>query len=250
MRTRRATRWTLVLSLAMGAVMAFAPAAQAKGDMVPTSASVVITGPGLAAPITKAWRGSCFMLAQSACSKDRAFHRESQGFPPNLGQVTGLFWTLATRSNFLSQVGGTAGSYRAPGTAADLGPKYHATWTVTMDGATHSVEQDLYPYGPPVLAGLPRVPWSYTAKGQSMAGSDVSWGWTPMLATYFDQLVALGLPATAPPMQPAEPPAHAPAATPAPPLAAWPFALGIVLLLGALVLAAATGRPRRHAQTA
>jgi hypothetical protein len=248
----------------MGAVMAFAPAAQAKGDMVPTSGLVVITGPGLAAPIARSWRGSCFMFLQGTCSKDRGYHRESQGFPPNLGQVSGPFWSLATQSNFLSQVGGHVGSFNAPAGAAELGPKYLVTWTVTMANTTHTVVQDLYPYGPAVVAGLPRVPWSYTAKGQSLAGSDVSWGWMPTLSTYLDELVALGLPATAPPMppiappahpaqapaQPAQAPGHAPAARHAPPTAAWPVALGVGLLLAALIVAAKAGRPRTRVQAA
>ena len=40
----------------------------AKGDLQATTARLAITGPGLAAPIVLTWRGSCFMLAQFACS--------------------------------------------------------------------------------------------------------------------------------------------------------------------------------------
>ena len=171
MRTRRTRRWTVVLIGAIGSVMLFAPAAQAKGDMVTTSASVVITGPGLSKPIELRWRGSCFAFAQFACSKRIGSHPEAEGFPKDLGQVGGPFWSFATQSNFLSMVSGASGSFRAPADAIGLGPKYHVTWTLLMSGpVAETVQQDLYPYGPSVLSGLPTVPWTFTPGGPDARG--------------------------------------------------------------------------------
>ncbi len=222
--------------------------------MVPTSARLVITGPGLSEPITEGWQGSCFALQRFACSNQPGFHPEMRGFPSDLGRVHGALWTLALDSNFLSLTGGVSGTPHAPAPLASLGPKYHVTWVVTKGGATETIEQDLYPYGPPLAAGLPGVPWIHTGAGQTAFGEPLGPGWMPTPPYFLDDLAAYGMPTTPPGVQHASSPVQAPPAHPQPvdgrSLPGWAIALGAGLLLALVVAGAAAGRPRRGLRTA
>jgi hypothetical protein len=251
MRGRRTARMAMLVALAVAVAIVPATAALAKGDMRRASGQLSIVGPGMSKPIDKGWKGSCFAFAQSACSSKAGFHSEMAGFPRDIGQVKGAFWTLGVDSNFLVQVGGHH-MMTFPPKGQSLGPKYEMTWILTLGSETATIHQDLYPYGPGLLKGLPGVPWIYTPEHQMVFGNMVLQGWMPTLPNFLQDLVAQGIPATAPPA-PAPPPAPAAPAPPAPvaPVAStpsfpvWPVALGIALLAGLVALGAAVGRPRR-----
>jgi hypothetical protein len=259
--TIRAVRFASVLAMALAAAVVLpVHAAFAKGDLQPTSIALAITGPGLDRPISASWRGSCFMLQQFACSKHVGYRRESQGFPGDLGTVSGSLWTLANDSNFLAQTGGSAGAYRAP--AGDLGPTYVMRWTVTIAGDTEVIDQTLYPWGPAPLAGLPPVPWVYTPPGHSIFELAIGSGWMPATSALSRDLISKGLPATAPAL-PAHRPPPASAAAAANPSAvalptaaaehsmdAWAVAVGVVLLTALLGAGVTFGRPGRRTQPA
>jgi hypothetical protein len=254
MRVARLTRWTAVLAAALAALVLSPTAAFAKGDMAPTSMSVVITGPGLDKPISASWKGSCFVIQQFACSNASGFHRERQGFPSDLGQVSGLLWTLGNDSNFLAEVSGTSGSYRAP--SGSLGPKYEMRWTLSLPGRTETIVQSVYPWGPSPLVGLPKQPWVYTEAGETPFGEQVEAGWMPATPILLRHLVQHGLPAVAPQAiasarpVPADPPAAAapvPAAGGSP---AWPLVAGAAMLLVLVAAGVLVGRPRRRIQPA
>src|SRR5262245_44845901 len=113
MRTKRmirAARCAAAAVLVLMLVTIPVTAAFAKGDLQPTSIALYITGPGIDRPISASWTGSCFVLQQFACSKHTEYRRESQGFPSDLGTVSGPLWTLANDSNFLAQATGSAGA--------------------------------------------------------------------------------------------------------------------------------------------
>ncbi len=254
----RAARIGAALAVALSVEVRVAPAAFAKGDLRPTSIAVTITGPGLERPISASWQGSCFLLQRFACSRRVEFRRESQGFPGDLGSVSGAVWTLANDSNFLAQATGSAGGYRAP--RGDLGPKYAMRWTVAVAGRAQVIEQALYPWGPGPLKSLPSVPWVYTPPGYGVLGAEVGSGWMPATSVFFQDLVRGGVPATEPavasqrpiPASPAGDPPAAPIPAPAPGQAtgAWAVALGATLLMGLLGVALALGRTGRRVQSA
>jgi hypothetical protein len=254
----RVLRWVAVCAIAGMAVMIQSTAAFAKGDLQPTSMAMTITGPGLDRPISATWRGSCFVLDAFACSNQLGFHRESQGFPSDLGRVSGPVWTLGNDSNFLAQANGAAGSYLAP--KGDLGPKYEVRWVITIGSRTQTIEQALYPWGPPPLEGLPTVPWLLTVGGHTVFGQRIGSGWMPATSVYFQDLVAAGMPSVAPPgaaapvpartaAEPGSVPAHS-VPNPARATAVWPIVLGGLLLVALVAAGVAVGRPRRGLRTA
>jgi hypothetical protein len=245
-------RVTVLIALTVAAAVVPAAAALAKGDMYPSAGALSIVGPGLSKPIEKGWKGSCFAFGQAACSSKRGFHSEMGGFPADIGQVGGPFWKLGVDSNFLVQVGGQH-MVTFPPKGQPLGPKYELTWVLRLGSDHATIHQELYPYGPPLLKGLPGVPWIYTPEHQAVFGNMVLQGWMPTLPNFFQDLVADGLPASAPPAAP--PPAPPVAAPPAPVAATpsfpvWPVAMGIALLAGLVGLGAVAGRPRRRLQPA
>jgi hypothetical protein len=255
MRGGRTARVTVLIAVVLGAAILPATAALAKGDMQPASGALSIVGPGLSKPIDRGWKGSCFAFAQSACSSKPGFHSEMAGFPRDIGQVKGAFWKLGVDSSFLVQVGGRS-MVTFPPKGQPLGPKYEMTWVLTLGSQTATIHQNLYPYGPPLIKGLPSVPWIYTPDHQTVFGNMVLQGWMPTLPNFFQDLVDEGIPATAPPAPaPPAPPAAAPPA-PAAPVAStpsfpvWPVVLGIALLAGLVALGAVAGRPRRRMQPA
>jgi hypothetical protein len=74
----------------------------------------------------------------------------------------------------------------------ELGPKYTVTYTVPGPNGTDTLSQDLYPYA---VSG----PVAYMAPGQSFFGSEhTRGGWFRGPASFRDDLVQAGLPATAP----------------------------------------------------
>ncbi len=262
-RVRSVAAGVVTLAVAVAAWL-IPGTAFAKGDLQATTARLAITGPGLAAPIVLTWRGSCFMLAQFACSQRYGTYRESQRFPKDLGQVHGAFWRLANDSNFLLQAAASRSRGYKPTDGAAMGPKYQVTWVVTRSGHTDIVRQDLYPFGPPMAAGLnlPGVPWLFTPDGQSVFDQMIGWGWMPTMPNFFDDMVARGLPPVAPDVPEAPAPvASAPAAQPAPvpapehaasrapadhSIPAWPIGVGVVMLLVFVALGAVAGRPGRR----
>jgi hypothetical protein len=246
---------TVLIAAVLGSAVLPATAALAKGDLRPSSGQLSIVGPGLSKPIDKGWKGSCFAFGQSYCSSKPGFHSEREGFPSDIGQVKGAFWKLGVDSTFLTQISGRS-MITFPPKGQAVGPKYEMTWRLTLGSQTATIHQELYPYGPPLAKGLSSVPWIHTPELQYAFGNMVLEGWMPTLPTFFQDLVAEGIPAAAPPAPaPPAPPAAAPpapvapvASTPSFPV--WPVVVGIALLAGLVALGAAAGRPRRRVQPA
>jgi hypothetical protein len=151
-----------VLLVTIVAAAVVVPAALAKG-----ASEATISGPGLGSPITLAGEGQ-------PGSEQLMALAEAAGFFPS------VFYQ--TPDPMLDE--------RPAGT---LGPKY--TVEYVMPGPNEEADtlvQDLYPYASP-------SPVSYVEPGQDFWGTEQTYGgWFVADASFKSQLVAAGLPATAP----------------------------------------------------
>jgi hypothetical protein len=152
--------FVLLVSIAAAAVVA--PTALGKG-----ASEATITGPGLGGPITLAGEGQpggeqLMAIAEAAGFFPAVF---SQSPDPMLDE----------------QPAGT------------LGPRYVVEYVMPgPNNELDTIEQELYPYATP-------SPVSYTKPGQPFwTTEETRGGWFVADATFKDQLVAAGLPETAP----------------------------------------------------
>jgi hypothetical protein len=154
-----------LLSTILGVVVLLAPtAALAKG-----ASEATITGPGLGDGIRLAGEG------------DRAGGQLMQ-----LAQDAGFFPSIfvTTPNPMLSE--------RPDGT---IGPRYTVVYVMPgPNGGVDEIRQDVYPYATP-------SPVSYVKPGQPYFGTERTvGGWYVAGSTLKDDLVSVGLPATAPPV--------------------------------------------------
>ena len=153
-----------LLSTILGVVFLLAPtAALAKG-----ASEATITGPGLGDGIRLAGEGDPGGGALMQIAEDSGF------FPA-------VF--LTTPNPMLSE--------RPDG---ELGPRYTIVYVMPGPSGVDEIRQDVYPYATPSLV-------SYTKPGQAYFGTERTvGGWYVAGPTLKDDLVAVGLRATAPPV--------------------------------------------------
>lgn len=236
---RRAAMIAGVAGLALLVMAPGAAAKGAKGEPLPATGSVSVTGPGLTAPISLAWSGYCADFTARNCS-ERPF-----GDPFAMPGATGDFWAIATASGAAELAKGYH-AIELPPPAEDLGPKYLATFAITLGGDSTTIRQDLYPFASPV-DGVRRGAWTFTPPGQhGLSGDpnyyDVHGGWWAADPGLVTALRSHGLPSTPPSLVPA--PAGGPLRAAGGGI--WPFLLGFGLLLSMVAAAIVLGRPRRR----
>ena len=153
-----------LLSTILGVVALLAPtAALAKG-----ASEATITGPGLGDGIRLAGEGDPGGGALMQIAEDSGF------FPAGF---------LTTPNPMLSE--------RPDG---ELGPRYTIVYVMPGPSGVDEIRQDVYPYATPSLV-------SYTKPGQPYFGTERTvGGWYVAGPTLKDDLVAVGLRATAPPV--------------------------------------------------
>ena len=223
-------RKTSILFMMVVALGAVAPAALAKGPLVPTSGKAMISGPGLRTPIVITWTGRCFEFA--------TFARQDQ-------PVRGDFWTLVSDAGLGGHPPASMSVISFP-RPANEGPRYRVTYLITFDGTSTVERQDLFPFGPPTYVGGQSHPWFWTPYGQVAFGQPVDGGWWPATATLRTMLEARGLPAE-PPIAATPATGAAPPASPARPWALW---AGGAALLGMILAGARAGRRRGRLRAA
>ncbi|HEX9410911.1 MAG TPA: hypothetical protein VF986_04365 [Actinomycetota bacterium] len=203
-------RCALVASAAAVLVTLSGAPALAKGPLVPIPRRVVITGPGLKAPI--AVKGRVYWYEYGV-----------DGSKESSNEIT-----LVVRELGLLQAGPDVGWYELPPDPSTLGPRYAVEYysdTSLPSGVT------LYPYAP----GRPFV----FSQGANVSGQKTGLWWSapPALRTY---LISVGLP-SAPIAAPA--PAQPVTATELPTgvVFPWAIALAVMGLLAMVVIAAVAG---------
>ena len=204
-------RCALVAFVVAAIVALLAVPALAKGPLVPVHGRVVITGPGLQAPI--AVKGKVYWYEYGLDGSMRSSNEI----------------TLLVRELGLLQAGPDVGWYELPPDPSTLGPEYAVEYYSDVDlpsGVT------LYPYAP----GRPFV----FSQGTNVYGktTGIWWSAPPALRTY---LISVGLPS-----EPVVAPAPAePVTTPELPAGvgySWAVAFAVTGLLAMVVTAALAGR--------
>jgi hypothetical protein len=228
-------RFIVLAFLAAGTAIAVT-AAVATPALAKGATQAIITGPGLARPVTVSAQGEAL---------------PGQGDPlSRLAEQTGLFTVLFGAG---SGTPDEPSPLRTPPAAASLGPKYTVTYTVPgvtpePGQADGQIRQYLYPRA----ADGPVI---YTLPGQQGFGQQLQvTGWlrgTPQLTA---TLTRLGVPADAPlPAAPRSaasvPAAHAPAAAPKPDDTTAPAWL-IATIVSAVAIAGAALWLRRRSRPA
>src|SRR5205085_676006 len=162
-RCRSGMRRFWISTAVLAAALAVAPAALGKG-----ASQASITGPGLDKPLVLSGKGDVAQTTLETLAGEMGF------FPAVFGQSPDPML-----------------DHRPTGR---LGPKYEVNWIMPgPNGTTSTIRQDLYPY-----ARL--YPVSYTKPGQRYWGNQHSrGGWFASPAQLRRDLVAVGLPAQAPP---------------------------------------------------
>lgn len=201
-------RRALVASGVAAMVVLLAAPALAKGPLVPIHGRVVITGPGLQAPI--AVKGKVYWYEYGLDGSTRSSNEI----------------TLLVRELGFLQAGPEVGWYELPPDPSTLGPGYAVEYYSSVDlpsGAT------LYPYAP----GRPFV---FSQVSGNTTG--LWWSAPPALRTY---LISVGLPPAPVAAPVAAPPLSAPK-LPAPDGFSWAVAFAVTWLLAMVVTAALAGR--------
>jgi hypothetical protein len=213
----------VVTVMTVGALVALAGPALAKGPMVPIEGMVVITGPGLDEPITVVGE---FEWYEGVVS-------ESESPANDL--------TYVLQSSGLLQAGPEVGWYVLPPDPATLGPAYQVTEYLDVEGkgldAAVPTTATLYPYAPERPLAIVSVPLP-----RSTAHRGVWWSGPPGLKT---RLVSLGLPAAPVDVSaPIEVPARSHPLVASSPASVWMILFASSALLGLVVLGALSGRRR------
>ena len=201
-------RCALVASAVAAMVTLPAVPALAKGPLVPIHGRVVITGPGLHAPIDV--KGKVYWYEYGLDGSKRSSNEI----------------TLLVRELGLLQAGPEVGWYELPPDPSTLGPGYAVEYYSSVDLPTGVT---LYPYAP----GRP-----FVFSQVSGRATGLWWSAPPALRTY---LISVGLP-PAPVAAPVPAPPLSVPKLPAPDGFPWAVAFAVTGLLAMVVSAAMAGR--------